>query len=305
MAATVSFVPNDPLASGGPPTRSVSAGNYPPGDIAKFDVLPAAKPGKYPPLTPEFDYWQTKLALIGGLRMWKTMTGSFLPRWWGDQRALPVLTDAGDDLNAFYDRSSLQFFSHGYGGVTVHSAESVDVVVHEQGHAILDAIRSDFFDVPFIEVGALHEAFGDCTAILAALEDQATRAGGHQGLARPLEEPVRREPGRAAGRRHPTRIRRRERRVGRTAPRAQHVPLGGSDGPAVVGTRRRAGGRGAQLRARLRRCLLRHDPQHLRTQVRKVSSTCARHPGPRASSSSQASRACRRRPTRSAGSGSA
>ena len=175
MATTVSYVPNDPLASGGPPTRAVTAGNYPPGDIAKFDVLPSAKPGKYPPLTPEFDYWQTKLALIGGLRMWKTMTGSFLPRWWGDQRALPVLTDAGDDLNAFYDRSSLQFFHHGYGGVTVHSAESVDVVVHEQGHAILDAIRSDFFDVPFIEVGALHEAFGDCTAILNALEDDATR----------------------------------------------------------------------------------------------------------------------------------
>ena len=38
MAATVTFVVNDPLASGGPPIRSVSAGNYPPGDIAKFDV---------------------------------------------------------------------------------------------------------------------------------------------------------------------------------------------------------------------------------------------------------------------------
>jgi hypothetical protein len=173
--ATVSYVPNDPLASGGPPTRNVTARNYPPGDIAKFDVQPSAKPGKYDPLTPEFDYWQTKLALIGGLRTWKTLTGSFLDRWWGNQRALPVLTDNGDDLNAFYDRSSLQFFHHGYGGVTVHSAESVDVVVHEQGHALLDAIRSDFFDVPFIEVGALHEAFGDCNAILNAFEDQATR----------------------------------------------------------------------------------------------------------------------------------
>jgi hypothetical protein len=175
MAATVTFVINDPLASGGPPIRSVSAGNYPPGDIAKFDIKPSATPGKYDPLTPEFDYWQTKLALIGGLRTWKTLTGSYLDRWWGNQSALPVMTDAGDDLNAFYDRSSLQFFSHGFGGVTVHSAESVDVVVHEQGHALLDAIRSDFFDVPFIEVGALHEAFGDCNALLNALEDRATR----------------------------------------------------------------------------------------------------------------------------------
>ena len=88
---------------------------------------------------------------------------------------MPVQTDAGDDLNAFYDRSSLQFFSHTFGGVTVNSAESVDVVTHEQGHAFLDAIRPDFFQVPFIEVGALHEAFGDCMAILNALEDRLIR----------------------------------------------------------------------------------------------------------------------------------
>ncbi len=60
--------------------------------------------------------------------------------------------------------------------MTVNSAESVDVVTHEQGHAFLDAIRPDFFDVPFIEVGALHEAFGDCTAIVTALEDRLVRA---------------------------------------------------------------------------------------------------------------------------------
>ena len=86
-----------------------------------------------------------------------------------------MLTDAGDDLNAFYNRDSLQFFSHTFDGVTVNSAESVDVVTHEQGHAFLDAIRPDFFDVPFIEVGALHEAFGDCMAIVTALEDRAIR----------------------------------------------------------------------------------------------------------------------------------
>lgn len=173
--ATVSYVPNDPLASGGPTIETVQARNFPPGDIAKFDIQPSASPGKYDPLTPEFDYWQSKLALISGLRNWKVITGGFLPRWFGNQRSLPVLTDAGDDLNAFYDRSSLQFFHHEFDGVTVHSAESVDVVTHEQGHAFLDAIRSDFFEVPFIEVGSLHEAFGDCCAVLVALEDKAVR----------------------------------------------------------------------------------------------------------------------------------
>ena len=108
------------------------------------------------------------------------------------------MTDAGDDLNAFYDRASLQFFSHSFGGDTVHSAESVDVVTHEQGHAFLDAIRSDFFEVPFIEVGALHEAFGDCTAMLCALEDKAVRDAVIKSTPDLSGEQLRREPGRAA-----------------------------------------------------------------------------------------------------------
>ena len=123
-----------------------------------------------------------------------------------------MLTDAGDDLNAFYDRDSLQFFSHTFDGVTVNSAESVDVVTHEQGHAFLDAIRPDFFDVPFIEVGALHEAFGDCMAILAALEDSPSAtpssrptpdlSANHfvESLAEALGDAIAREYGRAASR---------------------------------------------------------------------------------------------------------
>lgn len=169
----VAYVPNDPLASGGPPTRSAAASTYPRGDNAKFDIQPTARARTFDPHTPGFQYWQARLALIAGLRAWRRIDGVYLHRWFGGQSRLPVLTDAGDDLNAFYNRASLQFFSHTFDGVTVNSAESVDVVVHEQGHAFLDAIRPDFFDVPFIEVGALHEAFGDCMAIITAFEDRA------------------------------------------------------------------------------------------------------------------------------------
>jgi hypothetical protein len=167
------YVPNDPLASGGPPKRSTAASNYPRGDIAKFDIQPTAVSGKYKLHTPEFQFWQARLGLIAGLRAWRRIDGKYLHRWFGGQSRLPVLTDAGDDLNAFYNRGSLQFFSHTFDGVTVNSAESVDVVTHEQGHAFLDAIRPDFWDIPFIEVGALHEAFGDCVAIVTAFEDRA------------------------------------------------------------------------------------------------------------------------------------
>src|SRR5260370_24819059 len=36
-------------------------------------------------------------------------------------------------------------------------------------------MRPDFFEVNFLEVGAFHEAFGDCMAILTALGDTETR----------------------------------------------------------------------------------------------------------------------------------
>jgi hypothetical protein len=171
----ISYIPNDPLASGGPPTRTIPGGRFPAG-AASARVEPPAPSGQYEPQTAEFDYWQTRAALIAGIKAWRDADGRYLPRWWGDQKVLPVYTDAGDDLNAFYDRSSLQFFSHSFGGQRVHSAESVDVVTHELGHALLDAIRPDFWDVPFIEVAALHEAFGDCIAILSALTDPQIRS---------------------------------------------------------------------------------------------------------------------------------
>ena len=168
---TVVFVPNDPLAVNGPPQRNVTPGTFPAG--AKFTVTPVAKPGTYQPHTPQYDYWQAQTALIAGMKTWAAVDGKALAKWQGNRISLPVQTNAGDDLNAFYDRNGLQFFSHTFNGSTVHSAESVDVVTHEEGHAILDAIRPDFWGAPFIEVGALHEAFGDCVALLTALSDKA------------------------------------------------------------------------------------------------------------------------------------
>jgi hypothetical protein len=172
--AQVAFIPNDPLASGGPPVRVVTPHASPSGGV-RFDLRPKVKAGEYAPDTAEFGHWQAHEALLLGVRAWRFVTGSHPATWFGGRPSLTVLTDAGDDLNAFYDRASLQFFHHRFGGETIHSAESVDVVCHEEGHALLDAIRPDFFDVPFIEVGVLHEAFGDCLAILAALSDDLVR----------------------------------------------------------------------------------------------------------------------------------
>lgn len=205
--AQINFIPNDPLAANGPTMRRIRPPRYPRGSAARFDVRPSAVSGLYEVHTPQFDHWQTQTALIRGLRAWRGIDGTYLPRWQGNRQVLPVRTNAGDDLNAFYDRASLQFFSHSFNGRTVHSCESPDVANHEQGHAMLDAIRPDFWDAPFIEVGALHESFGDCFAILVALTDATTRRlaitaapnlGSHQfleQLAEELADAIRREFG--------------------------------------------------------------------------------------------------------------
>ena len=99
--ATVSYIPNDPMAVGGPPVHNVRAAAQP-RSSAGFDIQPAADPGVYPSQTPEFDFWQVREALIKGLKLWRAVDGTYPPAWFGGQARLTVLTDAGDDLNAFY-----------------------------------------------------------------------------------------------------------------------------------------------------------------------------------------------------------
>jgi hypothetical protein len=78
---------------------------------------------------------------------------------------------SGKMFNAYYDRYYLNFFydddpvTH----QTIYTADSADVVAHELGHAILDALRPDLWAVQCVEIQAFHEAFGDINAILTGL----------------------------------------------------------------------------------------------------------------------------------------
>lgn len=95
------------------------------------------------------------------------------PNKWAASSNLGVYPVAGQDFNAYYDRSSLKFF-YGYDPVikkNIYTADSSDVVSHELGHAILDAIRPDFWNVQSYEIWALHESFGDIVALLNIMEN--------------------------------------------------------------------------------------------------------------------------------------
>lgn len=118
--------------------------------------------------TADFRWWAAAAALRRGADFWSSVG---LSSWQGGRQTLSVLLDAGDDLNAYYNRVALNFF-HGAGpdGSVVYSAESPDVTCHEMGHAVLDSIKPDFWNAASDEIAAFHEGFADVSAIVSVLQ---------------------------------------------------------------------------------------------------------------------------------------
>jgi hypothetical protein len=177
----IHFIPNDPLAgSKAPPLRRKTPRASRPASRAGFTFHDPEPERVYATGTSGFLYWQCREAALAAIAAWETHAGS-LTEWWEGRRlhlyqnAVKQL-GAEPDVNAFYDREGFQFFEFDDGTKTTFSGASTDVVAHEVGHGLLDAMRPDLWDTPFLEVNAFHEAFGDCMALLTALGDAASRA---------------------------------------------------------------------------------------------------------------------------------
>ena len=171
----INYIPNDPSADPAAPAMRVQAKrpNRPAGR-AGFTFSNQAPENQHAPGTPEFLFWQCREGALAAVEAWESVAGD-LNAWQGNRKKLLLLQDNGEDLNAFYDRSSFSFFHLPIRQKTFFSGASTDVVAHEIGHGLLDAIRPDLWDATFLETGAFHEAFGDCIAVLAALHDRDTR----------------------------------------------------------------------------------------------------------------------------------
>ena len=133
-------------------------------------------PAAYAPGTLAFQYWQGEIALARTIRVWEDLFDRDFTSWQG-RDALRVRLRAGRDLNAFYDRKSLQFFydEDRATGRKVYAVESLDIVAHEAGHAILDIYQPGYWSSIDLETASFHEAFGDCSALVTTLADPAVR----------------------------------------------------------------------------------------------------------------------------------
>lgn len=98
--------------------------------------------------------------------------------WAFGSEQLLVVPRAGEWANAFYDRGtrSLQFFSFpDVAGKRVHTGLSRDVVAHECGHALLDAVVPSLYDSSTPQSVAIHEAVADLIAVIMALDSARLR----------------------------------------------------------------------------------------------------------------------------------
>jgi hypothetical protein len=95
--------------------------------------------------------------------------------WQFGSPQLLIVPNAGEWENAAYDRysRSLQFFSFMAGRRRIFTALSRDIVAHETGHAVLDALAPALYDALNPQALALHEAIADFTAIVMALQSRS------------------------------------------------------------------------------------------------------------------------------------
>jgi hypothetical protein len=97
--------------------------------------------------------------------------------WAFDGEQLLVVPRAGLWANAYYERAtrSLQFFYFDAGSTRIYTALSRDIVAHECGHALLDAVVPSLYDSLTPESIAIHEAVADLVAVLMALRSAPLR----------------------------------------------------------------------------------------------------------------------------------
>ena len=123
--------------------------------------------------TPQFDQANAHGIVANTLMMYDRYLGT--PARWSFSGPLRVIPHKGEGKTAYFSRwdRSINFFEWNSPslGKRVTTAQSADVIAHEIGHAVWDGLRPRAGYSG--EAGAFHEAFGDCSALLHALQQES------------------------------------------------------------------------------------------------------------------------------------
>jgi len=126
--------------------------------------------------TPQFDQANAHGIVANTLMMYDRYLGT--PARWSFSGPLRVIPHKGEGKTAYFSRwdRSINFFEWNSPslGKRVTTAQSADVIAHEIGHAVWDGLRPRAGYSG--EAGAFHEAFGDCSALLHALQQESNIA---------------------------------------------------------------------------------------------------------------------------------
>jgi hypothetical protein len=127
----------------------------------------------------QFDWVHTFSVVRQTLTMYQRLLRNAVPwEWNGSTNTDPitVFPHAGVTPNAFYSRNqkALKFFFFDKPSVPapapkIFTCRSLDIVAHETGHAVLDGLKPGWLTSTAPQTGALHESFGDLTAIFVML----------------------------------------------------------------------------------------------------------------------------------------
>jgi Fungalysin metallopeptidase (M36) len=177
----VSYNPQDPTVMS-TSTKEVAAsevGTNLSNARIKMDDKVAAKPdanGNFigEPGTRAYQQAESFIAADSALRLFEGALGHDIK--WNFSGALKVHPLGGDGFNAYYQQQdgSINFLGEVDKKTKqrLEASESLEVVSHECGHAILDGLRPGLLGwFSSTEAGAFHEAFGDTVAMLTSMQD--------------------------------------------------------------------------------------------------------------------------------------
>lgn len=186
-SVTISYLPQDPSLI--PAQKGVLEGKVEPGLVGeRFRVsvpstFPTPTPDKdgnyhYHVDDPNFDSANSYFVSAQTLSMAEAYAGREIP--WSfskelDRDQLILHPHAGGGtVNAFYisEAGSTNYFNYKNEDKHTHRTGVMsDVVAHETGHAILDAMRPTYIRTLAVPAGGFHESFGDMISVLRALHE--------------------------------------------------------------------------------------------------------------------------------------